>query len=184
MYCYQHLSNETILAVLGIAGTLFGTIGGAYFSYRSIDKQFSQSIKKMRIDRTFTTYESLLEIIIAAQSKAFVTHGDIRSPISPILVDPEIFRSWYTQFQTLWHQKQYLLDEKSLIACRSIAEHLAKFTAKYPQFKSGILENRNVQSVEINYQEVSSFHKEFLALLDVAHQSLRDFLLHKIEEAE
>ena len=162
--CLQQLSNETLLAILGVAGTLIGTLGGAYFAYRSIDKQFSQSIKKMRVERTFLAYEQLLEVIIAVQS-ILTFEGKRMSPALAI----QHFSLWYSQFQPLWHQKQYLLDDESLIACRRIAEFIARFTEKYPQFRTGqVPEGFPSGPTPELIQDVVASHSEFLALLEAA----------------
>jgi len=138
----------------------------------------------MRIDRTFLAYESLLELVIEAQSLLFVKVAGHEEPISPMLVQVDLFQSWYLRFQPTWHQKQYLLDNESLVACKNIALFIARFLQKHPQFRTRTIpENYPTKPTPEFLSEVVALHSEFLGLLQVARQPLQEFLTHQIEKS-
>ncbi|MGD0036883.1 MAG: hypothetical protein ABSC53_06290 [Bacteroidota bacterium] len=173
-----HLSNELILGVMGTLCTLLGAFFGALFSYLSLNKQFSHSIKKLRIDRTFDSYENLLELIIAAQSYKTSTVDNIKYTFSAVLFEEKNFRVWYGAFLKAFHQKKYLLDSQSLASCEKLSSFIVAFLNKYPWFRADRSDSEKFPTLS----ELIDCHKEYFGLLSEAYDSLKNFLLHDIEK--
>jgi len=172
------MSNELLLALVGILGTLGGTFAGSLFSFLSLKRQFSQSIRTIRLNRTFDSYENLLEIIIAAQVHMTYADKGVQHRLSTILYESTQFRAWYPEYLQAWHQKKYLLDLKSLTACEKLAAFIIDLNNEYPGFRA---ESKDKPQIE-TLSKLFEIHMRFFDLLSECYESLRAYLLSGIEK--
>ncbi|MFN0157246.1 MAG: hypothetical protein ACKVRP_04135 [Bacteroidota bacterium] len=166
-YTFQ-LIDKALPMLAALAGA---TIAGL-FSYLSIKKQFWLSITHKRIDRAVESGEALLEVLLAAEINQTMEGGH---PMSPAL-HIRNFPSWYPQFIGLWHQKQYLLDRATFVACEDVANIIGRFVNRFPHFRTGepVVFERTPEVA----QEIFAFHAELLQSLPVAREALTSYLNH------
>ena len=172
----QAFSNELLLAIIGITGTLLGIFIGAFFSYKSIDKQFKHSIKRMLIERKISAYDELLEIIVTAQGTRRVIDTDKSIyKVSVILSSSKYFSQWFVPYHLAWAQKKYQLDPSSLSCCSDVSDFIQEFLDNHPEWHS------NPPAVDAT--ELSrDLHSRFLSLLENAYNSLKVYRNEKIAD--
>ena len=161
--------------IIAVAGTLGGVFIGVFFSYLSINKQFKQSIKKMRIERKIVAYEDLLSFVIAAKASRKIEINGSRHEISVILMKPQYFSKWYPDYHIAWNQKQYHLDPTSLKNCELLSDFIQEFIDSHPKWHLSTDPNDAQQEIS------AEIHKKFLLLLNSAYESLKVYLNKDIE---
>ena len=171
------MKSEVLIALIGILGTATVAFIGTLFSYLTHKDEHTQFIKRMRAERRFEAYENLLKLVIAAQITQFTKKDGKRINLSTVLMEREHFVVWYPEFQGAWHSKQYLLDLESLKACEALSDFISEVINKYPTFRGG---KPNPKSA--TEEEFFELHARFLPILDLAHKSLKKFLLTGIEK--
>jgi hypothetical protein len=173
-----HSNTNLILGLAGIAGTLLGSFIGAIFAYKSLNKQFSNSIKMMRVERTFVAYERLLELVINAQVTRFSMMEGRRINLSSALFDGANFKAWYPQYLSAWFTKQYLLDDPAATSCKAVGDWISNFLNMHQSYRVGQEEKPEFATLEA----LEDTHKQFFVLLENAHRDLKEFLRHRIEK--
>ena len=168
------ISNESLLAIIGVAGTLLGVIISSTFTYLTKRSEHALFVKRLRAEKLFELYDSLLFRIVQGEATDFFDVNGQKRPIVIILTSPDSFEQWYIPFTATWFQKRHLFDDQSLDAVRAVHNFLLPVVGRAGSVRDSI--------GSLSREDAFQLSEQLLPLLSHSYQVLREYLFHGLEK--
>jgi hypothetical protein len=166
-----------VTALIAVGGTALGVLITSWFNLLSKKSEHKVFIKRFRAERTFDFCEQLISHILRAEYTDFIDFAGKKVEVYHFLQRKEHFKNWYAQYVDTWYSKQYLLNNRSLIACQKLNKFLYDLTDSHEQLI------RESSLKPLTPEQLAKASEELRPLLFEVHESLQSFLQHGIEDA-